>query len=175
MKIITALFTASAVVFSYLPALGVEPSPIVASDVVVEFLDRGSYTDEAGREISFAVWLEDGELQADVSIFDPATRDTLELWLDGRDLVFEGVFDHERFRGSAPLVDFDAGNQAPICVGWVMLVCVGALVILSSSSGGCAALEGCLPPPDTTVPGEQGGVPGGGDGESESDSGGDGD
>jgi hypothetical protein len=94
----------------------------------------------------------------------------LELWLEGSEVLFEGIYDGERFRGSAPLSDFDAGNDAPFCFGWVALVCVGALVVLAASGSGCAILEGCVPPPVPVTPEGGGGVPEtGGDGDGDGD------
>ncbi|MFO7564738.1 MAG: hypothetical protein R6X02_18990 [Enhygromyxa sp.] len=170
----TALITALSLVLGYLPGLADRtstPSSVATSDY--ELLDRGSYTDKEGRRITYAVWLENGELQADVSITDRASRDYLELWVEGERFVFEGVFRGEPFRGAEPASTFfDTNPDAPTCAGWVALVCLGALAVLAS---GCSMFSGCTPVPPPKPPGGGGGVPddggegdgdgGGGDGE----------
>jgi hypothetical protein len=163
----TALLTALSLVLGYLPGITDRtPTTPIAASTEYELLDRGSYTDDEGREITYAVWVEDGELQADVSIFDPATRDSLEMWVDCETFRFEGVIAGEPFSGAEPASTFfDTNPDAPTCVGWVALVCLGAALILSS--GGCSMLEGCDPKEPTEVPGGGGGVPGGGEGEEE--------
>lgn len=163
----TALITALSLVLGYLPGIADRTSsPSTAGTGDYELLDRGSYTDEEGRRITYAVWLEGGKLQADVSIVHSTSRDYLEMWVEDETFVFEGIYRGEPFRGTEPASTFfDTSPDAPTCAGWVALVCIGALVILSS---GCSMFSGCAPVGETEPPGGGGGVPddgGGGDGD----------
>ncbi len=168
----TALLTAISLFLGYLPGTTERAPAPTAASTDYELLDRGAYTDEDGREISFAIWREGGQVQADVSILDPASGDTLELWLDGETVRFEGIHAGEPFSGAEPASTFfDTNPDAPTCLGWVALVCLGGAVLLASSSG-CVLLDACVPIDDTKEPDGGGGVPDGDPGEG---GGGDGD
>ncbi len=167
-----AFMTALSLFVGYVPGSSerTADSPVAVA-TEVEILDRNNYTDEDGREINYVVWVEDGELFADISIYDPANRDWIEMWLEDETFRFEGVADGEPFSDSEPAASFyDMDPDLPTCFGWVALVCVGAgLVILAP---GCQYLSFCVPDPGNSVP--PGSPGGGGDGES-GDDGGDGD
>jgi len=168
--------------FGYLPGSMERTSNVAAaasttSDISVAAstttpISQGNYTDDDGRVVTYALWLENDELQAEVSIVDPNSTDTLEMWLEGEDFRFEGVYQRAPFRGTEPastFFDIQTDPDAPVCAGPLILVCIGAAAVILFG-GGCSNLSGCVPVPETEVPGGGGGNPdpgdgGGGDGE----------
>jgi hypothetical protein len=98
------------------------------------------------------------------------------MWLEGGETFqFEGIQGDVPFSGAEPASTFfDTNPDAPACVGWVVLVCLGALAILASSAG-CSNLGGCVPIEESNPPGGGGGVPDSGGGGDSEGGGGDGD
>ena len=172
----TALITALALFVGYLPAttaIAAEPTPPRASNDT-QRTEHGAYVDASGRHIEYELWFEGGELQGDLSIEEPNNEDSLFMWIEGDTFVFEGVVDGEPLAGSEAIDKFhDPADASLICAGWVALLCLGALVVLSTESG-CALWENCSPNPGTTVPGEQGGAGEGENGNESTGGGGDG-
>jgi hypothetical protein len=152
-----------------LPNLGPSGTPdiVSGSSESTRVLRSDSFTDEAGRQISYELWIDEGVIYGDARIVD--TRDNhLELWREGDVIYYEGVIAGEATAGEMP-ADFDADSDQAFCPGLLILICIGALFLGSGS--GCAhetpSQTGCAPEvPGTSVPGGQGGNPeGGGDDE----------
>jgi len=163
----TAALTAFTLLFGYLPSSTGRASDTAVAVSTTAAISEGHYTDDDGRVVTYVLWLEDDELQAEVSIVDPNSTDTLEMWLVGEHLRFEGVYERTPFSGTEPasnFFDIETNPDAPVCGGWVVLVCIGAAAIIYLS-GGCSSLSGCSPTEPTEIPGGGGGNPGGGDGD----------
>ncbi len=153
-----------------LPNIGAMPAPATDSTQSVRVLKSGSLVDDEGRQISYEVWIDGGVIYGDARI-DDDDGNHLELWREGDVIHYEGVMDGQTATGENP-AGVDINTQPQKCVGWLFLVCLGALFL---NSGGCAHEDktsgGCVPEKGPTdVPGGQGGAPeepGDGDGDDE--------
>jgi hypothetical protein len=151
--------TALAVLLAPLPSNASKTSEAVETEASdFEFLERGSYTDGSGLRIKYAIWQESGHVGGDVSIYDPATHDHMEMWIRGDYVIFEGVTDGEPTSGAEHGSVLYNDPSKPACGGWVALVCIGVGILASSCAFGWSA---CTDDSETNVPGGQGGDPGG--------------
>ncbi len=184
-KILTSTITAGCLALASQTALALPnisaatPIADATSSESVRVLKSGSLVDEAGREISYELWIDGGVIYGDARVED--TRgNVLELWRDGDVIFYEGMLGGEPVVGDIP-ADIDANTEQAFCPGLLILLCIGA-IFLGGGSSGCAHSKGtgCDGGP-THVPGDQGqgdgggGAPGDGPDEEEPPPGGGGD
>ncbi len=112
---------------------------------------------------------------AEATLLDPELEGTeVDVWTDGVTVWWDGTVDGERVAGSAPAVEFGDPQEAVFCLTPVTAVaCIGAVVLLAATAGGCTMLSKFCPLPEPQPPGGAGGVPsegGGGDGDGDAGS-----
>ncbi len=163
---IASVLTAITLLFGPPPgiAAGGSSSSVETATEGVEILDRVSYVDESGYEVEYAIWRDGDVIGGDVSVYDPVTRDFVEMWIRGDQVVFEGVSGGEPFSGFEQASILYADPSEPACLGWIAIACAAAAAL----AAGCAFGWTSCSDHETNVPGGQGGNPGGG-GESEGD------
>lgn len=68
----TALITVLSLVLGYIPRVDNRvPNPATIATNDYEVLERDSYTDDDGRQITYVVWTKGGEVEAELSISIP--------------------------------------------------------------------------------------------------------